>query len=523
MAKSIKPDTVLDTSLNWARTHLLKHGESDLFPVPFEYEAYNANWPLVLAHFSMVDLAAHEISPALRFMVPKSRTGFRAAAQLDPFDSLLYTAFTYEMAGEIEQFRAEPSLKVACSYRLDIQPDGQFFQKHSGWPDFHGRSVELANKKECKYVLCADVSDFYNQISHHRVQNALSSAGVLDDRSKNVERFLSNLTAHHHSRGLPVGPSASILLSEACLADVDNYLIRKGYKHTRYVDDFRVFCDSERKAIQGLHDLSEYLYTAHRLTFQGGKTRLLEKSRFQQLELTNPEDLEKTSKMSHFKELLDGFDFSPYGDVDPEAIGEVEKEAVRDTIKDLFEEVVSNKPFQSGLARYILRRAASLRTRIIFEKAMESYQTLMPVFRDLILFLVAVHDKKNCRTLSEFFRMLLQDSNYKSLGFVQYWVLDAIVRAPHLFDAATAIDLAENSDNQIRDRMAALLARSYQQVDCVRSKKETWANSPAWGQRAIVWAGKILPKDEHRSWLKAIANYPILQTSLIAKAVLAGH
>jgi hypothetical protein len=95
-------------------------------------------------------------------------------------------------------------------------------------------------------------------------------------------------------------------------------------------------------------------------------------------------------------------------------------------------------------------------------------------------------------------------------------------KAPALCDANTAIGIAEKTDPQIRDRVSALIAKNYQLVDWVRSRKETWLNSTPFGQRAIIWAAPILPKDERAHWLKGISNYPVLSIALVAKAVLSG-
>src|SRR5882724_12626144 len=99
----------------------------------------------------------------------------------------------HEFAPLIEGFRVAPVKKIACAYRLEIDVTGQFFQKHSGWPDFHSTSDELSRSKGCRHVLCADVSDFYNQTSHHRIQNALCSANVPEERANHIELFLRNL------------------------------------------------------------------------------------------------------------------------------------------------------------------------------------------------------------------------------------------------------------------------------------------------------------------------------------------
>jgi hypothetical protein len=101
-------------------------------------------------------------------------------------------------------------------------------------------------------------------------------------------------------------------------------------------------------------------------------------------------------------------------------------------------------------------------------------------------------------------------------------VLTAFSEAPPLCDANVAIGIAENSDTEIRDRISAMVAKSYRLVDWVRSRKETWQNSTPFGQRAIIWSAPILPKDERTHWLKSISNYPVFSIASLAKAVMCG-
>lgn len=104
---------------------------------------------------------------------------------------------------------------------------------------FATQSEELANNYQ--YVLATDITDFYNQIYLHRLNNAIESANQIPNEVPNdIERFLSTLN-NKVSKGIPVGPAASIVLAEAIMIDIDNFLINKGVFHTRYVDDFRIF------------------------------------------------------------------------------------------------------------------------------------------------------------------------------------------------------------------------------------------------------------------------------------------
>ena len=217
--KHMPTDLIQDASLDWSLTHIEKQGDTNLFPVPFEYAAIRHNWAEVKSELLSRDLSSYSINAAQRMLAPKPKMLFRAIHQLDPLDCLMFTAVVYEAARSIERHRVTASARTACSYRVAISPDGNFFSNGTGWADFHERSKELAQSGAFSHIVLADIADFYNQAYHHRIENALKSASVDEGRAKNIEAFLMQLTARQ-SRGLPVGPYASIILAEACLNGV---------------------------------------------------------------------------------------------------------------------------------------------------------------------------------------------------------------------------------------------------------------------------------------------------------------
>ena len=207
-------DYVQIPSLDWAIKSVDHYGDTDIFPTPFEYNAIKGYWPEIRAHLSSRDLSMFTPSASLMTLMPKPDETFRVAKQLDPLDSLLYLAILYEVAPNIEDYRVSKTSKVACSYRVDIQAEGRIFKDENGWDDFHQRSKSLAESGQFSCVLVIDIADFYNQISHHRIENVLELANISRERSKNIESFLGALTTKF-SKGLPVGPVPSIVLAEA--------------------------------------------------------------------------------------------------------------------------------------------------------------------------------------------------------------------------------------------------------------------------------------------------------------------
>lgn len=509
-------------SLDWALTHIQRFGDTDLFPVPFEYIAIKHSWLQLRKEFQAIDLSNYECRPSRRFLVPKPSGGFRVSIQLDPIDALLYSALVYEAAELLESQRVSKQRRIACSYRLEVDQQGRLFSASDGWGDFADRSSELAQSGDFSHVTLADISDFYNQISHHRIRNILETSGVPSERAKNTEKFLMNLT-QGQSRGIPVGPSASILLAEGCLADVDAFLLREGYTHVRYVDDFRVFCKSRAQAYQALHDLSEYLYSAHRLALRPEKIRPLVISEFISTYLIDPERLEEQTR----KEKLQSFarvlrDFTGYHIEVDDIPDEDKQEVVRENLAELFDACLSQEVLHLGWARYLLRQATFLKTNALLSKCLENLEVLVPAMRDVGRYLVSCSKRGTAKQIGGKLVSFAEENAFGGLPFVRLWALEILTLKLSSMYEADILQLAKESSRMgLELRTTALLARERGHVDWVRKQKETWQNSGPWDRRAIIWAGRALSKDERNFWIKRIEKTGDPLDRVIARAVAA--
>ncbi|NOQ21356.1 MAG: hypothetical protein GQ565_01725 [Candidatus Aegiribacteria sp.] len=509
-------DHLRNESIEWAVTHIRRYGDTDIFPVPFEYEAIKHSWINLKDAITKIDIAEYEGRPFRRMLVPKQGGGFRVAIQLDPIDTIVYTALAYEAAEYVESFRLPLDSKVACSYRVEVGPKGELFRKNNGWDDFHSKSHELAQSGDFEFVVTADIADFYNQIGHHRVRNALELAGVDEERAKNIENLLMNFT-RGQSQGIPIGPSASAIFSEACLSDVDNLLLRKGYVHTRYVDDFRIFCRTRQEANMALHDLTEYLYTAHRLSLQSHKTEFFKIDDFISQELIDPEEIEnktKEEKLEALKEFFNQYQDLVEGD-EPDI-----DEIVRDNLVELFEACLDSKPMHLGTAKYILRRAAALRTGVLREPVLDNVDKLIPVMREVAHYVIATTNSRYAKVVGERFRIGCLSADYDFLPFVQSWLIHVLQdRMGNVLEKEIA-QLCEEYRDSLGLRPYALLARDHGYVDWVREQKETWLNNSPWDRRAIIWAAKALSTDEMNYWLKRVQNAGDILDKAIAESML---
>lgn len=506
-------------SLDWAITHISRVGDTDIFPVPFEYDAIRHGWTGIKDALVETDLSGYQCRPFRRFPVPKPGGAYRVAVQLDPLDTLVYTGMVYEAAEFIEKYRISSDEKVACSYRVQTDAKGQLFRSTNGWDDYQSKSQELAESGAYKYVLTADIADFYNQISHHRVRNALEEAGLPTDRAGNLESFLMSLTGGQ-SRGIPVGPSGSILLAEACLADVDMFLLREGYVHTRYVDDFRVFCESRADALHALHDLCHYLYTAHRLALQSSKTGPVPIDEFVERELHDPERLEERSKTEKINEILAKlYEEVEYGAfIDIELTPEDVQEVVRQNLTELFVGCLGQEPPHLGFARYLLRRATVLRTAVLREEVLGRLDVLAPVLRDAATYILkttqASHEERVGEALIDF----VGTSDLSFMPFVKLWISHILICKLATQFEESVRDICQGAQDSLGLRPLALLARELGHLDWVRAQKESWQDNRPWDRRAMIWAASALSKDERRHWLGRVQRAGDLLDRAVASA-----
>jgi reverse transcriptase-like protein len=512
------PDYLRPESLDWALTHVKRFGDTDIFPQIFEFEAIAAYWGPLRDYLSKVDLAVYEGRPFRRLFVPKPNSGFRAVVQLDPLDTLLYLAAIHEAAPLIEADRIPIENRVACAYRIKVDAKGQLFPNANGWGDFSAQSKKLTESGKYRYVLIADIADFYNQLGHHRIRNALEHAGVNPERARNLENYLMNLT-RGQSKGIPVGPTPSIVLAEACLGDVDQFLLMKGYVHTRYVDDFRIFCPTRKDAIHALHDLSEYLYTAHRLALQSEKTKIKYTERFVKEDLLDPERVEEEAKTRKIGEIVEAI--GGYGEIEDVDADDIDlNELAREILKELFEQCVKQSPLHMGLSRYVLRRAGQLRSNVLQTLTLQNIERLVPVMRDVCVYLIRATPAKEAAQVSKALVAYFDNGDFGFLPFVRLWIATFLLAKCPEDMRQDLMRITQELQKDFGVRQHALMAKQLGLLEWVRMQKETWQNNDPWTRRAIIWAASALTKDERNYWLKRVENAGDILDKAIANAAL---
>lgn len=403
-----------DDSLDWALKHIERYGDTDIFPVPFEYQAIRHCWEPGRGFGEMrargfrellraTDLSAWAVRPQRRCIAPKNLYGFRIATQLDPIDALLFSALVFELGQDIEASRVPTNEAVVHSYRFKPTADGEMFDTTIGYRTFLKAAKEGAERGDTRYVVTADIADFYPRVYSHPLENALPVVTAKTSHINALIRFLGQLN-QGVSYGLPVGPSGSRLLAELVLSDVDRLLLSDDISYVRFVDDYRIFCRSERDAYDGLAKLANALFENHGLTLQQHKTRIMSVDDYLRSSAPDEEDLERVRLSEEFERIIEELGLEdPYGPIVYEDLDQEFKDRVDglNLLGILEEQIEQDVDANTLTIRFLLRRFSQLREVRALDMLLGAPRVLYLVLHAFSDYVAAISEDQNARAIGE--------------------------------------------------------------------------------------------------------------------------
>ncbi|MFL5339140.1 MAG: RNA-directed DNA polymerase [Gemmataceae bacterium] len=425
--------SVKRSSLDWALLHAEKYGDTDVYPLPFEFSALRHDWTRVAQQLVRQDLHNSEVRPHRRFLSPKARHGFRIVTQLDPIDFLLFTATIREIGSTIEASRVDCAQEVVFSYRFTPLSDGQIFDPMVGFGAFQQSTRAFLDENlNVTHVVVTDIADFYARIYHHRLENALQACGVGDNETKVIMRCLHGWNGSE-SYGIPVGAAASRVLAEATLIDVDEALLAQQSQFKQFNDDYRIFCTSYTDAYRSLAFLADVLFKAHGLTLQGQKTAILTRDDFTERYLRTFEDRTLNHLGAHFHEFLDSLGLAnPYEPIVYSELKPSQQAAVDQlNLAGVFrEEIRSDAGPDHGLLKFVLARLGQLGDPCVANEALDKIEELHPILPEIVEYLRLVGPALSESERSGLGRRMLDllgKSVASCLEFDRGWILSLFV------------------------------------------------------------------------------------------------
>ena len=366
--------------------NITSFGDTDIFPLPFEnHVLFDQQDPLIGLLLEAFDEFDHlfALSPPQHIgsLTPVGHTGFRWAAQLDPFWNAFLLGLVLAISERIETSRLPVSSNSIFSYRVDLQPgSNRLFNDEVGFREFLRRSRELA--QEYEYVVIGDISDCYSRIPHHQIENAFQQIGIAPDISFRILKILQHFS-NEKSFGVPIGGPAARLLVELVLGLTDDLIKQNGYKFCRFVDDYHIFVRSEAEAYKALLFLSEKLARNEGLALQKSKTRVLSSREF----LITPDlfSIEEDPDSSHpLKSLLNiSLRFDPYSPNREEEYEALRQELDRIDLVHLLNIEFAKSRIHGALTKRIIaavRHASDLVKGDAVLTLLENLESLYPIF-----------------------------------------------------------------------------------------------------------------------------------------------
>ena len=130
--------------------NVIKHGDTDIFPFPFENHAFfdkeSETVELVVEYDEKFDEYLNQFPPKnVSSLTPVTYSGFRWATQIDPIWNAHFLAAVIAIGKSIEQARISVDDGVVFSYRFEPNAEtGDVFSREVGWLQFMRKALELA-------------------------------------------------------------------------------------------------------------------------------------------------------------------------------------------------------------------------------------------------------------------------------------------------------------------------------------------------------------------------------------------
>lgn len=378
--------------------NVIKHGDTDIFPFPFENHAFfdkeEQAVDLVVEYDENFDQYLNLFPPKnVSSLTPVTYSGFRWATQIDPMWNAHFLASVTAIGESIERARVGRENEAVFSYRFEPNSEtGDVFSREIGWLQFMRKSLEMAEIHP--FTVICDISEFYPRLGHHRLENALRQVAGETPYPKRIMNFLSNFS-NTNSFGLPIGGPAARLLSEITINQVDRLLQSKGIVFTRFADDYHLFAQTKEDAYRNLIFLSEKLFINQGLTLQKSKTRIMTSTEFK---ATSPIKDEQKSEgeqvadaaIDHSRSTLMRFSlrFDPYSPTADEDYEALKAEVRKFDIIGMLKEELTKSRVHTSLARKIIAAIKFLEGKSKQDavlSVMDNCDVLYPIFSSVLM------------------------------------------------------------------------------------------------------------------------------------------
>jgi Reverse transcriptase (RNA-dependent DNA polymerase) len=499
---------ITEASVRRAINHLAAMGDTDLFPHLPEMRCFLERPADIVKDCQKLNIGQYTPTGPVETLTPKSWLGFRIAHQLTASDNVIYLAALLDCAPQLEAARLPKDSDEAFANRYTdgesvriFEPGRSYHQWLAHLSDFDGPENPFSADPP---AIATDISDFYQRIYFHRIENVLEDAGCPKGPSDILKKIIKTLRARQ-SYGLPVGTSASRLLAECLLNDTDMFLKNMGVSFTRYIDDFRIVVPSGMEAHSILCRLAEHLMVTEGLSLNVAKTKVTSVREIERNSKSRLQDVFTSAEMEKFRAFM----ALSYGEDDLQ-----EEESITNPflsakiLHERLDEIGDKKGIDLSVFKAILR-VLRLLPDIDANHLIEKHSELLYyVPREFCRVLNAASKQEGFP--SEIIKgrviELLAMPPYADLPYVRSWLLSLFV------DGTLPVALAEwqgyDFNRSVIERRSSFFMRGIaNDRPYFRALKTQLGSLSEWDKPAVLMSAMCLPYDEYKNWLStAVAH-----------------
>ena len=409
-------------------------------------------------------------------------------------------SFVVHQFGQGIEDRRLPSNRV-FSYRFAPNAQHGLYASQTAWNNFW--TAAHARSSICSAVLYCDISDFYNQIYHHTVENQLSESGFPNQATKWVIKLLESTTAGV-SRGVPIGPHAVHLVAEATLIPIDNSMDSGGLNFLRYADDILVFCHAEKAAKHAVGTIASILDKQQRLTLQRHKTRFFKPNQFRSFCAEMIEDRPISRDEDTLLKLIKRYSGgNPYKTVSYDAISPEDWETITDEIiRGIIREYIDKGGVDYIRLRWFYRRLAQIGHPGAIDVSLDELDRLGPCFANICSYLASVQaiEADRWKEIGTRLLALLDSDEVSTNEYFRLSILSLFSRNAYIDHFAALASRFQGSDPYVR-REIFLAAKTNNATDWLREYKESFQSMDPWQRMAFLYCCSRFPRDEKRYFI----------------------
>ena len=179
------------------------------------------------------------------FYEPRGDKLVRPIGYLDVDVRLAYQYLVDCVASTVEPYVDSNFTGVIFSHRIR-SPNAElmFEDPREAHDRFIDRQHEEARARNFSHCVKLDVANYYERIDQHKLQPLLEKRGVSGSVTSTLCGLLRKFN-NGRSYGIPQGLWPSDYLGNIYLLDLDEFIRDQGLLFLRFVDDYRIFCNSD--------------------------------------------------------------------------------------------------------------------------------------------------------------------------------------------------------------------------------------------------------------------------------------